>query len=134
MFEIYLPSRCFVVKFYVLSLVLTRSHGNSLVSREPKSLSLYLYLYIYIYIGDLISFLSNIQTSLCRRLDLYPNGNEEENGADHISLYVIICGTESLPKGWEVYVDVNFFIYDHMQHKYASFQGNFFSFRITSFC
>ncbi|KAJ9551989.1 hypothetical protein OSB04_016034 [Centaurea solstitialis] len=56
------------------------------------------------------------------RLDLYPNGNEEEKGANHISLYLIICDTKSLPKGWEVYVDVNFFIYDHMQHNYANFQ------------
>ncbi|KAI3702333.1 hypothetical protein L6452_28068 [Arctium lappa] len=56
------------------------------------------------------------------RLDLYANGNEEEKGGNHISLYVIICGTESLPKGWEVYVDVHFFIYDHMHHNYATFQ------------
>ncbi|KAJ9551958.1 hypothetical protein OSB04_016003 [Centaurea solstitialis] len=57
-----------------------------------------------------------------RRLDLYPNGNEEEKGGNHISFYVIICGTESLPKGWEVCVDINFFIYDHVHHNYVSFQ------------
>ncbi|XP_035844017.1 uncharacterized protein LOC110931796 [Helianthus annuus] len=43
------------------------------------------------------------------RLDLYPNGNNEENGANHIALYVVICDTESCPKGWEVCVDVCFF-------------------------
>ncbi|KAJ9552123.1 hypothetical protein OSB04_016168 [Centaurea solstitialis] len=57
-----------------------------------------------------------------RRLELYPNGKEEEEGSNHISLYVIICDTESLPKGWEVCVDVNFFIYDHTHHNYATFQ------------
>ncbi|KAJ9551990.1 hypothetical protein OSB04_016035 [Centaurea solstitialis] len=66
--------------------------------------------------------LVNTKENLLRRLDLYPEGNEEEKGANHISLYLIICCTESLPKGWEVCVDVNFFIYDHIQHNYASFQ------------
>ncbi|KAJ9551960.1 hypothetical protein OSB04_016005 [Centaurea solstitialis] len=56
------------------------------------------------------------------KLDLYPNGNREEKGGNHISLYVIICDTETLPKGWEVFVDVNFFIYDHIHHNYATFQ------------
>ncbi|KAJ9552122.1 hypothetical protein OSB04_016167 [Centaurea solstitialis] len=56
------------------------------------------------------------------RLDLYPNGNREEKSGNHISLYLIICDTETLPKGWEVYVDVHFFIYDHIRHDYATFQ------------
>ncbi|KAF5814427.1 putative ubiquitinyl hydrolase 1 [Helianthus annuus] len=45
------------------------------------------------------------------RLDLYANGNNEENGANHIALYVVICDSKSCPKGWEVCVDVCFFLY-----------------------
>ncbi|GJY66883.1 putative ubiquitinyl hydrolase 1 [Tanacetum coccineum] len=39
------------------------------------------------------------------RLELYPNGNEEENGGGNISIYLTICDTQSLSKGWEVCVD-----------------------------
>ncbi|KAF5814147.1 putative ubiquitinyl hydrolase 1 [Helianthus annuus] len=56
------------------------------------------------------------------RLDLYPNGNDEENGAGHISLYVVICDTETCSKGWEISVDVCFFVYDHIHHNYVTFQ------------
>ncbi|KAJ9551959.1 hypothetical protein OSB04_016004 [Centaurea solstitialis] len=57
------------------------------------------------------------------KLELYPNGNEMKKvGNDQMSLYLIICDTESLPKGWEVCVDVSFFLYDHTQHNYATFQ------------
>ncbi|KAI7757462.1 hypothetical protein M8C21_003194 [Ambrosia artemisiifolia] len=56
------------------------------------------------------------------RLDLYPNGNDDENGAGHISLYVVICDTESCSKGWEVCVDVCFFVYDHIHQNYVTFQ------------
>lgn len=58
------------------------------------------------------------------RLELYPNGNEMKNVGNHISLYLIICDTANLPKGWEVCVDVSFFVYDHNHHKYATFQDN----------
>ncbi|CAI9302998.1 unnamed protein product [Lactuca saligna] len=58
------------------------------------------------------------------RLDLYPNGNKEEKGDNHISLYLIICDTESLEKGWKVHVDVNFFVYDHIAHNYVIFQDD----------
>ncbi|KAI7756138.1 hypothetical protein M8C21_003456 [Ambrosia artemisiifolia] len=65
------------------------------------------------------------------RLDLYPNGIDEENEKSHISLYVVICDTESWPKGWEVYVDVCFFVYDHIHHNYVTFQD--FNWRRTRF-
>ncbi|KAI3497387.1 hypothetical protein L1887_39957 [Cichorium endivia] len=56
------------------------------------------------------------------RLDLYPNGNEEEEADGYISLYLIICNTESFSSGWNVHVDVKFFVYDHVRHKYVIFQ------------
>lgn len=56
------------------------------------------------------------------RLDLYPNGNTEENGANHISLYLKMCDTQSLTKGWKVHVDVKFLAYDHIANNYVIFQ------------
>ncbi|KAJ0935365.1 putative ubiquitinyl hydrolase 1 [Helianthus annuus] len=66
------------------------------------------------------------------RLDLYPNGNDpngndsngndEENEGSYISLYVVICDTEGYSNGWEVCVDVCFFVYDHLHDNYATFQ------------
>ncbi|KAI3497388.1 hypothetical protein L1887_39958 [Cichorium endivia] len=54
------------------------------------------------------------------RLDLYPNGNEEEEGKNHISLYLILCDTKSLVGG--LMVDVKFFVYDHIRENYVTFQ------------
>ncbi|KAL8195264.1 hypothetical protein R6Q57_025667 [Mikania cordata] len=53
---------------------------------------------------------------MIRRLYLHPN-----NG-DQISLHVVICDTGSDSKGWEVCVDVSFFVYDHVQYNYVTFQ------------
>ncbi|KAM0002121.1 putative ubiquitinyl hydrolase 1 [Helianthus debilis subsp. tardiflorus] len=66
--------------------------------------------------------LTSFQFFFIRRLDLYPNGNDEENKGNHISLYAVICDTESCLKGWEVCVDVCFFVYDHIHHNYVTIQ------------
>ncbi|KAM0028648.1 putative ubiquitinyl hydrolase 1 [Helianthus debilis subsp. tardiflorus] len=56
------------------------------------------------------------------RLDLYPNGNGEDDDCSHISLYVVICNTDSCSQGWDVCVDVTFFVYDHIHHNFVTFQ------------
>ncbi|KAI7757466.1 hypothetical protein M8C21_003198 [Ambrosia artemisiifolia] len=57
------------------------------------------------------------------KLDLYPNGNDEDG--EYISLHVVICDTGSCSKGWNVCVDVTFFVYDHINHNFVTFQdGN----------
>ncbi|KAD4179283.1 hypothetical protein E3N88_27874 [Mikania micrantha] len=50
------------------------------------------------------------------RLDLRPNKD------GYISLHVVICDTGNGSKGWEVCVDVSFFLYDHIQNHYITFQ------------
>lgn len=55
------------------------------------------------------------------RLELYPNGNAE-SGGNHISIYLAICDAESLPKGWQVWVDGKFCVYDHIHNNYITFQ------------
>ncbi|KAG7640477.1 MATH/TRAF domain [Arabidopsis suecica] len=52
------------------------------------------------------------------RLVLYVNGNQNDGGNNHISLYVRIEETESLPKGWEVNVELKLFVYNGKQRKY----------------
>ncbi|KAL8195261.1 hypothetical protein R6Q57_025664 [Mikania cordata] len=53
---------------------------------------------------------------MIRRLDLHPNND------GHVSLHVVICDTGSASKGWDVCVDVSFFVYDHIQNNYVTFQ------------
>lgn len=60
---------------------------------------------------------------ICRKLEVYPNGNKEEYGNDHISIYLVICDTKSLVKGWEVHVYFKILIYDHIRHNYLTIQG-----------
>lgn len=57
---------------------------------------------------------------------MYPNGNKEDSVEKHISVYLAICDTESLPKGWKVFVDAKFYIYDHVRQIYITFQNTIF--------
>ncbi|CAL9222399.1 unnamed protein product [Arabidopsis halleri] len=54
------------------------------------------------------------------RLVLYVNGNQNDGGNNHISLYVRIEETESLPRGWEVNVELKLFVYNGKQRKYLT--------------
>ncbi|ESQ32159.1 hypothetical protein EUTSA_v10004500mg [Eutrema salsugineum] len=54
------------------------------------------------------------------RLVLYVTGNKNDGGSNHVSLYARILETESLPKGWEVNVDLKLFVYNSKQHKYLT--------------
>ncbi|KAJ8747048.1 hypothetical protein K2173_011272 [Erythroxylum novogranatense] len=55
-------------------------------------------------------------------LRLYPKGNTSppENGKDHISLYLAIQDTDSLPKTWEVNVDFKLFVFNQIENKYLA--------------
>nr|VDD28245.1 unnamed protein product [Brassica oleracea] len=54
------------------------------------------------------------------RLVLYVIGNKNDGGAGHISLYVRMEETESLPYGWEVNVDLKLFVHNPKTHKYLT--------------
>ncbi|KAE9447085.1 hypothetical protein C3L33_21023, partial [Rhododendron williamsianum] len=56
------------------------------------------------------------------KLSLYPNGNKKRNVNDHISFYLAIAETESLPLGWEVNVDFKLYVFDHIRDKYSTIQ------------
>ena len=59
----------------------------------------------------------------CRIFSIYPTGYKTEDGQDHISMYLEMVDTSSLPAGWEVNAIINFFIYDRIRDKYVGFQG-----------
>ncbi|KAK2647015.1 hypothetical protein Ddye_022210 [Dipteronia dyeriana] len=46
------------------------------------------------------------------KLVLYPNGNKGKNVKDHISIYLTLADTCSLPLGWEVYAVLRLFLLD----------------------
>ncbi|XP_010276567.1 PREDICTED: uncharacterized protein LOC104611282 [Nelumbo nucifera] len=56
------------------------------------------------------------------KLSVYPDGNKIGNGNDHISLYLVLAETSSLPLGWEVNVIFNLFLFEQFQDKYLTFQ------------
>ncbi|KAA8543126.1 hypothetical protein F0562_021379 [Nyssa sinensis] len=57
------------------------------------------------------------------KLSIYPNGNKKENGQDHISMYLALVDTTSLPASWEVHAIFNFFVFDQVHDKYFSLKG-----------
>ncbi|KAG2278526.1 hypothetical protein Bca52824_061081 [Brassica carinata] len=54
------------------------------------------------------------------RLILYVTGNKNDGGNNHVSLYVRIEDTESLPTGWEVDVDLKLFVHNARQRQYLT--------------
>ena len=59
---------------------------------------------------------------------MYVTGNKNDGGNNHVSLYVRIEDTESLPTGWEVDVDLKLFVHNPKTHKYLTVTGIFSSF------
>jgi len=58
-----------------------------------------------------------------RRLVLYVKGNPKGGINNHISLYARIEETETLPRGWEVNVDLKLFVHNRKLKKYLSVTG-----------
>ncbi|EXB29483.1 Ubiquitin carboxyl-terminal hydrolase 12 [Morus notabilis] len=52
-------------------------------------------------------------------LSIYPNGDKNKDGQDHISMYLEMVETSSLPAGWEVNAIFNFFVFDQLRDKYV---------------
>ncbi|XP_047309283.1 uncharacterized protein LOC124912677 [Impatiens glandulifera] len=52
------------------------------------------------------------------RLHIYPNGNKKKEGEGHISIYIELMDTSSLPIGWRVTALVNLFVFDQIRDKY----------------
>ncbi|KAI4369489.1 hypothetical protein MLD38_017924 [Melastoma candidum] len=57
------------------------------------------------------------------KLLIHPNGNKSRNAKDHISMYLSIAETTSLPQGWEIHAVVRFFLLDQNQDNYLAVQA-----------
>ncbi|XP_055823930.1 MATH domain and coiled-coil domain-containing protein At3g58400-like [Solanum dulcamara] len=57
------------------------------------------------------------------KMIIYPNGNTRENGSGHLSVYLAISGTSSLPAGWEVNAIFTFFLFNQLHDNYLSARG-----------
>ncbi|KAL5539700.1 hypothetical protein UlMin_044564 [Ulmus minor] len=55
-------------------------------------------------------------------LSIYPTGDKERDGEDHISIYLELMETSSFANGWEVNAIFNFFVYNQKQDKYVGLQ------------
>ncbi|XP_052185449.1 uncharacterized protein LOC127797028 [Diospyros lotus] len=58
------------------------------------------------------------------RLTIYPGGNKQRGGQGHISIFLTLVDTSSLPVGWELHAVFNFFVYDQLRDKYLSLADN----------
>ncbi|XP_061995155.1 uncharacterized protein LOC133713044 isoform X2 [Rosa rugosa] len=59
------------------------------------------------------------------KLVFHPNGNKKRNVKDHVSLYLVIAGADSLDSSWEVYVDFRLFLLDQNNGNYLVFEDAF---------
>ncbi|KAI6668050.1 hypothetical protein NL676_036599, partial [Syzygium grande] len=60
------------------------------------------------------------------RLSLYPNGKEEDNESEYISLYLSFEERDKLSEGLKVHVDYKLFVHNKSQKQYLTIQGGSF--------
>lgn len=58
-----------------------------------------------------------------RSLSIYPTGNTKGEGEGHVSIYLVLMDTSSLPVDWEVKAIVNFSAYNFLDDEYVTTQG-----------
>ncbi|XP_059283994.1 MATH domain and coiled-coil domain-containing protein At3g58220-like isoform X1 [Lycium ferocissimum] len=57
------------------------------------------------------------------KMIIYPDGKGSDKGSEHISVYLALSGTSSLPVGWEVNAIYTFFLFNQLCDNYLSVQG-----------
>ncbi|KAH6834981.1 hypothetical protein C2S53_019501 [Perilla frutescens var. hirtella] len=57
------------------------------------------------------------------KLIIYPNGRECKNDGDHISVYLSVADTDSLPAGWEISANLSIFLHNQISDNYFCFRG-----------
>ncbi|XP_059285076.1 uncharacterized protein LOC132038422 [Lycium ferocissimum] len=58
------------------------------------------------------------------KMIIYPDGKGSDNGSEHVSVYLALSGTSSLPAGWEVNAIYTFFLFNQLCDNYLSVRGN----------
>ncbi|OIV95415.1 hypothetical protein TanjilG_06284 [Lupinus angustifolius] len=57
-----------------------------------------------------------------RSLTIYPNGNKNAGGQDHVSIYLVLRDQSSLPAGSEVNAIVNLYVYNFLEDEFITTQ------------
>ena len=69
-------------------------------------------------------FLESDVLSLCRRLILYPSGDEKEGRRSRVPI-LAISEANPLKVGWEINATVRFFVFDQIRDEYLVKEGKF---------
>ncbi|XP_059281911.1 BTB/POZ and MATH domain-containing protein 2-like isoform X2 [Lycium ferocissimum] len=57
------------------------------------------------------------------KMIIYPDGKGSDKGSEHVSVYLALSGTSSLPTGWEVNAIYTFFLFNQLCDNYLSVRG-----------
>ncbi|XP_006451939.2 uncharacterized protein LOC18054220 [Citrus clementina] len=71
---------------------------------------------------ELIEGVEMAEAEAMKKLSIHLTGSKSVNVTDHISIYLELAETSSLPTGWEVNAIINFFIFNEVQDKYFGLQ------------
>lgn len=66
----------------------------------------------------------------CRKLIIYPKGDDNIEGNDYISVYLAIANDSSLPAGWEANAVFSFFLFNQLCDNYLVIRDTY---RLTFF-
>ncbi|KAJ1412638.1 TRAF-like [Sesbania bispinosa] len=58
-------------------------------------------------------------------LSIFPTGNTKGGGQGHVSIYLVLMDTSSLPVDWEVNAIVNFSVYNFLDDEYVITQEKY---------
>ncbi|CAA2983127.1 probable inactive serine threonine- kinase fnkC [Olea europaea subsp. europaea] len=58
-----------------------------------------------------------------RKLIIYPNGRNTDDGANHVSAYLVVADISSLPTGWEFNAFFGIFLFNHKLDNFMSMKG-----------
>ncbi|EYU18580.1 hypothetical protein MIMGU_mgv1a025984mg, partial [Erythranthe guttata] len=59
------------------------------------------------------------------RLIIYPDGNESQDKGNHVSVYLAMADTSSLPVDWEIDAIFSIFLYNQISDKYLCYRVSF---------
>ncbi|XP_022874183.1 probable inactive serine/threonine-protein kinase fnkC [Olea europaea var. sylvestris] len=57
------------------------------------------------------------------KLIIYPNGRNTDDGANHVSAYLVVADISSLPTGWEFNAFFGIFLFNHKLDNFMSMKG-----------
>lgn len=78
----------------------------------------YVHMFLYIYV---CIFSHQVNPLLARRILIFPKGNN----VDHLSMYLDVADSASLPYGWSRYAQFSLGVINQIHNKYSVRKGTF---------